>query len=67
MDEKEYLLKTYHDIETKKTITTINNELLIDHETSTGAEKFINKEHFKTLELFKKRFEIQPYYIGNSA
>lgn len=54
MDEKEYLLKTYHDNETKKTITTMNNELLIDHETSTGAEKFINKEHFRTLELFKK-------------
>jgi hypothetical protein len=32
----------------------MNNELLIDHETSTGAEKFINKEHFRTLELFKK-------------
>ena len=53
MEKKSYLLRTYHDKETKNTITTINDELLVNHETTTGAEKFINKEHFKALEQYK--------------
>jgi hypothetical protein len=57
LDNKEYLLKTYHNKETKETITTLNDELLIDHETTTGAEKFINKEHFKALDNLKKELK----------
>lgn len=57
LDNKEYLLKTYHNKETKETITTLNDVLLIDHETTTGAEKFINKEHFKALDNLKKELK----------
>jgi hypothetical protein len=57
LDNKEYLLKTFHNKETKETITTLNDDLLIDHETSTGAEKFINKEHFKALDNLKKELK----------
>jgi hypothetical protein len=57
LDNKEYLLKTFHNKETKETISTLNDDLLIDHETSTGAEKFINKEHFKALDNLKKELK----------
>lgn len=57
LDEKEYLLKTYHDKETKKTITSINDYFLLDHDTTSGAEKLISKEHFKALENLKKELK----------
>jgi len=57
LDEKEYLLKTYHDKETKKTITSINDDFLLDHDTTSGAEKLISKEHFKALENLKKELK----------
>lgn len=54
LDKKEYLLKTYHDKETKKTITSINDDFLLDHDTTSGAEKLISKEHYKALNQLKK-------------
>lgn len=57
MNMENFQLKTFFHKDYDSVVTFLNNDMLINHDKKSGADKFINKIHFDTLNSIIKEFK----------